>query len=77
MTRKIVEILAPRAGLAPPREPDAGDALLTEIQTLIARGLNPDIALEASLRRWIDQGMDMRDRSAAAGTETDRGRESA
>jgi tetrapyrrole methylase family protein/MazG family protein len=77
ITRKVVEILAPRAGLTPPRELDAGDALLAEVQALIARGLDPELALDASLRTWIDQGMGRRERSAAAGAETDRGRESA
>jgi tetrapyrrole methylase family protein/MazG family protein len=77
ITRKIIEIVAPRAELTPPRELDAGDALLAEVQALIARGLDPELALEASVRTWIDRGMDGRDRSAAVGPEADGGRESA
>ena len=76
-TRKVVEILAPRRTLAAPHDPSAGDELLTAVRSLIEMGLDPELALEASLRKSIDKGAGVAGGSPVAGIETDRGRESA
>jgi MazG family protein len=49
-TRKAVELLAPRRVLAQPDRPDAGDELLQSTRALIDRGIDPERALERSLR---------------------------
>lgn len=77
VTRKIIEILAPRMSLAAPTDPGAGDGLLEGVRALIERGLDPEFALEASLRRWIEQGNGASGGSGPAGIETERGRETA
>ena len=77
ITRKIVEILAPRTSLASPDDPDAGNELLDAVRVLIERGLDPDVALEASLRKLIDQQIGGSAGSAVAGIEGMQGRESA
>jgi XTP/dITP diphosphohydrolase len=77
VTRKIVEILAPRARLAPPENPDAGNELLEAVRGLIERGLDPELAVEASLRASIAQGIAASEDSAAAGVGSKQGRESA
>jgi tetrapyrrole methylase family protein / MazG family protein len=77
ITRKIVEILAPRTSLASPQDPDAGNDLLNAVRVLVERGLDPDIALEASLRKLIDQPTGVSGGSAEAGIEAAQGRESA
>lgn len=59
-TRKVIEILAPRATLGPASDDRLGDPLLDAITALIAQGIDPEQALEASLRR-----------RAAASTERD------
>jgi tetrapyrrole methylase family protein / MazG family protein len=74
--RKIVEILAPRTSLAPPEDPNAGDDLLAAVRGLIERGLDPELALEASLRKSLDPGIGNPD-VAVAGIGTHRGRASA
>ena len=76
-TRKAVEILAPRTSLTPPENPDAGNHLLEAVRGLIDQGVDPEIALEASLRRLIHQRNDVPSGSAAAGIGTERGRVSA
>jgi tetrapyrrole methylase family protein / MazG family protein len=76
-TRKVVEILAPRTSLETPEDPGAGNELLAAISSLIARGLDPELALEASLRASIDQRADAVGVSPIAGIESERGRESA
>jgi hypothetical protein len=76
-TLKVVEILAPRTSLAAPEDPGAGNELLEAISSLIARGLDPELALEASLRASVDQGADAVGVSPIAGIESERGRESA
>jgi tetrapyrrole methylase family protein/MazG family protein len=76
-TRKVVEILAPRTGLVAPQVPGAGNELLEAVSSLIERGLDPELALEASLRESIDQGGDVAGVAPIAGIETERGRESA
>jgi tetrapyrrole methylase family protein/MazG family protein len=75
VTRKIVEILAPRSILAPPENPAAGNELLEAVRGLIGRGLDPELALEVSLRESIDRGTSASDDSAVAGIGTERGRE--
>jgi tetrapyrrole methylase family protein / MazG family protein len=74
-TRKIIEILAPRTGLVSPQDPDAGNELLEAIRGLIEQGLDPEIALEASLRRSMEQGISASGGSAEAGVGTEPGRE--
>jgi NTP pyrophosphatase (non-canonical NTP hydrolase) len=77
ITRKIVEILAPRTTLASPEDPDAGKELLNAVRLLIESGLDPDATLEASLRKSIDQQIGVPDGSTMAGIEGMQGRESA
>jgi tetrapyrrole methylase family protein/MazG family protein len=76
-TRKVVEILSPRTTFAAPQDPDAGNELLAAVHALIKMGVDPDLALEASLRKSIDRGARVASDSPVAGIETDRGRESA
>jgi tetrapyrrole methylase family protein/MazG family protein len=77
VTRKIVEIFAPRQRLAPPQDPDAGDELLDAVRHLIERGLDPDVALEASLRKSFEQRSGASSGSAVSKVEAGQGRESA
>jgi tetrapyrrole methylase family protein/MazG family protein len=49
-TRKAIELLAPRATLSPPEDGAAGNVLLDAIIALIEQGIDPESALEASLR---------------------------
>jgi len=77
ITRKIAEILAPRHTLASPEDPAAGNELLDAVRVLIERGIDPDIALEASLRKFIEEGVGVSGSSAVAGIEGVQGRESA
>ena len=77
VTRKIVEVLAPRAILRFPDDPDAGDDLLASLRLLIEHGVDPDLALEASLRKLIDQQIEFAGGSALATTGAAQGRESA
>jgi NTP pyrophosphatase (non-canonical NTP hydrolase) len=76
-TRKTVEILAPRITLAAPQDPCAGDELLAAVRALIEIGVDPDLALEASLRNSIASGSSAAGGSPVAGIDTDLGRESA
>ena len=76
-TRKIVEILAPRTSLVAPKDPDAGNELLIAIRVLIDKGLDPELALEASLRKSFDTGPGADGVSPITGIVTERGRESA
>jgi len=76
-TRKVVEILAPRSTFAAPQDPGAGDELLAAVRALIEMGVDPDLALEASLRKSIDWEASVAGGSPEAKIETDRGRESA
>jgi tetrapyrrole methylase family protein/MazG family protein len=77
ITRKTVEILAPRTSLATPQESDIGDELLAAIRALIERGIDPELALEGSLRKSLDKRSGGEDASPTAGIDTERGRESA
>jgi uncharacterized protein YabN with tetrapyrrole methylase and pyrophosphatase domain len=77
ITRKAAEIFAPRTSLASTDDPDAGDELLNAVRVLIERGLDPDVALEVSLRKLIDQRIGVSDGSVLAGIEDRQGRESA
>jgi hypothetical protein len=72
VTRKAVEILAPRTSLTAPQDPDAGHELLVAVGTLINRGIDPDLALEASLRNLINSRVGVPDEN-----ETEQGRETA
>ena len=73
-TRKAIEILAPRASLAAPEDPDAGSLLLAAVSALIARGLDPDRALEASLRKAVAQQDDDKGAFASASAGSKLGR---
>lgn len=75
VTRKIVEILAPRSSLATAGNPGAGNELLEAVRRLIERGLDPELALEASLRESIRCGDGASDDSAVDGIGTERGRD--
>ena len=77
VTRKISEILAPRTSLTAPQDPDAGNELLSAIRALVQRGFDPELALEASLRRSIGKEIEIEGGSPGEGIETERGRESA
>lgn len=76
-TRKAMEILAPRVMLRPPEHADDGDDILSAVSALIDRGIDPERALEASLRIVAKQ----RDRGTASfavtGASGGRGREEA
>jgi len=77
VTRKTVEILAPRTILAAPADANAGDELLAGVRALIERGIDPERALEASLRKSIEKAVGVAGVSAVGPIETERGRESA
>ena len=77
ITRKIVELLAPREPLASPEDREAGNELLSAVRVLIERGIDPDIALEVSLRMFINEGIDVSGDSEVAGIEVAQGRDSA
>ena len=77
ITRKVVEILAPRADLAVPYDADAGDALLAAVRALIEQGIEPELALEASLRNLVDSGECYSAVSAPGESDIEQGRESA
>jgi tetrapyrrole methylase family protein/MazG family protein len=77
VTRKIAEILAPRTILSAPQDPNAGAELLTAARALIERGLDPEIALEASLRKWIDEANDVASSPGMSAIGPERGRETA
>jgi hypothetical protein len=75
VTRKAIDILAPRTSLARPENADPGNELLEAVRRLIERGFDPESALEASLRSWINQGSGVPGDSPIAGIETERGRD--
>lgn len=50
ITRKVIEILAPRTSLRSPEQPTDGDGALAEFAALIERRIDPERALEAALR---------------------------
>jgi tetrapyrrole methylase family protein/MazG family protein len=50
-TRKAIEVLAPRTELAAPLYGDAGVQLLAAITALLEQKIDPELALEAALRR--------------------------
>jgi tetrapyrrole methylase family protein/MazG family protein len=49
-TRKVIEMLAPRATLSTNPLPGAGEAALQAISDLIDQGIDPEIAIERALR---------------------------
>ncbi|MEZ4561617.1 MAG: MazG family protein [Thermomicrobiales bacterium] len=49
-TRKVIEMLAPRATLSTDPLPGAGDAALQAVTDLINLGIDPEIAIERALR---------------------------
>lgn len=51
--RKAAELLAPRVTLGPPQDASAGDELLAAIEKLLADGVDPERALEVSLRQAL------------------------
>jgi tetrapyrrole methylase family protein/MazG family protein len=52
-TRKVIEMLAPRATLSTHPQPGAGDAALQAVTDLIDQGIDPEIAIERALRAMI------------------------
>lgn len=52
-TRKVVEMLAPRATFSPPADAAAGDQLLNSVLSLIDNEIDPELALEAALRQRV------------------------
>jgi MazG family protein len=52
-TRKVIEMLAPRATLSTDPQPGAGDAALQAVTDLIDQGIDPEIAIERALRAMI------------------------
>jgi tetrapyrrole methylase family protein/MazG family protein len=66
ITRKMVEIMAPRTPLRGPAQATEGDEAMAAISALIEKGIDPERALEASLltnldrkgRRRMDAGTD-------------------
>jgi tetrapyrrole methylase family protein/MazG family protein len=56
VTRKAAELLAPRVTLRPPSDATEGDQLLAAIKNLLAKGIDPERALEASLREALANG---------------------
>jgi len=75
--RKVVEVMAPRTSLTPPEDQDVGNELLGAVRSLIGRRVDPDLALEVSLRNWIDYSNGVSGDSAVAEIESERGRETA
>jgi hypothetical protein len=75
--RKVVEVIAPRTNLHGPDIADAGDHLLAAIQSLIERGIDPERALEDSLRKFVDTRDGRNNHLATAGAGADPGREHA
>jgi len=75
--RKVVELMAARTSLTPPEDQDAGNELLGAVRSLIGRRVDPDLALEVSLRNWIDYSNGVSGDSAVAEIESERGRETA
>jgi tetrapyrrole methylase family protein/MazG family protein len=74
-TRKTVELLAPRAVLSASAETAAGDELLGAVTNLIEKGLDPERALETSLRRHIEKASHaVAMPPAASGSEVGKGR---
>jgi tetrapyrrole methylase family protein/MazG family protein len=61
-TRKAVELLAPRATFHAPDNPATGDELLDAAAELINRGIDPERALEASLRHRFEHQASRKDR---------------
>ncbi len=54
-TRKVIETLAPRTLLRAPDDPAVGDGLLGAVRTLIDEGIDPERALELSLRKFATE----------------------
>jgi tetrapyrrole methylase family protein/MazG family protein len=59
ITRKATELLAPRAVLAAPANPTDGLPLLAALRDLLARGIDPERALEAVLRNTAVVGTEI------------------
>jgi tetrapyrrole methylase family protein/MazG family protein len=66
-TRKAVQVLAPRTTLQAPSSADAGDHLLAAIAQLVELGVDPERALEASLRTLADSGQEIDDALVVGG----------
>jgi tetrapyrrole methylase family protein / MazG family protein len=77
VTRKVIEILAPRETLESPVDPDAGDHLLAAVRSLIDRGLDPERALESALRNFVGQSDDSNCALATVEAGTQQGSEQA
>lgn len=69
-TRKAVEMFAPRKRLDTSADPEVGDELLAAVRALIDRGLDPERALEASLRGLFAKNADDAEPFPVARAET-------
>jgi tetrapyrrole methylase family protein / MazG family protein len=75
--RKVVEVIAPRATLQALDNVEAGDQLLSAIESLINRGIDPERALETSLRRFVEKRDGINDHLATAGAGVHQGSDQA
>lgn len=70
-TRKVVEMLAPRATFSPPGDGSDGGHLLDAVLAVIDKGIDPELALEAALRQRV---LADEERSMASVAATDAGK---
>ena len=75
--RKVVEVIAPRTTLQALDNNEAGDQLLSAIESLIERGIDPERALEESLRRFVEKRDGNNNHLATSGARTHQGSEQA
>ena len=77
VTRKVAQLIAPRTTLESPVSPEAGDQLLAAVRSLIERGLDPERALETSLRNLVERTDDGNGAPVTTGAGTQQGSEHA
>jgi hypothetical protein len=75
--RKVVEVIAPRTTLQVPDNNEVGVPLLSAIESLIERGIDPERALEESLRRFVEKRDGNNNHLATSGARTHQGSEQA
>ena len=76
-TRKAIQMLAPRKCLSESNDSSAGDDLLSAVSALVDRGLDPERALEASLRKLTKQRVEEPSALSATGVGSSQGRRNA
>ncbi|MBA3451184.1 MAG: MazG family protein [Chloroflexia bacterium] len=72
--RKVIEVMAPRTELMGADDPTVGDNVLTAIRTLLDSDIDPERALEASLRKFADERHDNAQSSMNGNLLTEAGR---